>query len=386
MPTKTVDKKEQKILKKLTQFQNKDYSFSSGRILGSMCSQPHPIAKKAYYQFLETNIGDPGLFPGTKEIEKKFLAFILKLLHAPHTASGHVVSGGTEGNISAMWIAKKLTGKKEIILPSSAHFSFEKIASMMNMKLVSTPLTKQHTMDVHQIKKHINTNTAAIIGIAGTTDVGTIDPIPELSEICNEEHLFFHVDAAFGGFIIPFLKQMDYDLPTFDFTLPGVSTISLDAHKMGYAAIPLGTLVLRDKKWLEEISVKSQCISTKKQAGILGTRSGGAVAAGYAVTKYLQHNGYQQLVQTIMETTKYTIKKIEDIGLSLVTKPKLNVITVNVNHLDEVVDTLETYGWKVNKIEHLSSFRIVIMPQITKSIIDEFIPTLEKTCHEVGEL
>ncbi|MBS3777670.1 MAG: tyrosine decarboxylase MfnA [Candidatus Thermoplasmatota archaeon] len=386
MPTKTVDKRERKILEKLSQFQNKDYSFSSGRILGSMCSQPHPIAKKAYYQFLETNIGDPGLFPGTKEMEIKFLTFILKLLNAPHTASGHIVSGGTEGNISAMWLAKQITGKKEIILPSSAHFSFEKIASMMNMKLVSMPVTKQHIMDISQIKKHINNDTAAIIGIAGTTDVGAIDPIPELSEICNEEHLFFHVDAAFGGFIIPFLKQMKYDLPAFDFTLPGVSTISLDAHKMGYAAIPLGTLVLRDKKWLKEISVKSQCISTKKQAGILGTRSGGSVAAGYAVTEYLQYNGYQQLIQTIMETTKYTIKKIEDIGLSLVTKPTLNVITVNVNQLDEVVDTLETYGWKVNKIEHLSSFRIVIMPQITKSIIDEFIPALEKTCHEVGEL
>jgi len=386
MPTKNVDKKEQKILEKITHFQNKDYSFSSGRILGSMCSQPHPIAKKAYYQFLETNIGDPGLFPGTKEIEKKFLTFILKLLNAPHTASGHIVSGGTEGNISAMWIAKQLTGKKEIILPSSAHFSFEKIASMMNMKLVSIPLTEQHTMDISQIKKHINNNTAAIIGIAGTTDVGTIDPIPELSEVCNDEHLFLHVDAAFGGYIIPFLKQIGYNLPAFDFTLPGVSTISLDAHKMGYAAIPLGTLVLRDKKWLEKISVKSQCISTKKQAGILGTRSGGPVAAGYAVTQYLGYVGYQKLVHNIMENTKYTIKKIENIGLSLVTKPSLNVITVKLDYLDKVVDTLERYGWKVNKIDHLSSIRIVIMPQVTKSIIDEFIPVLEKTCHEVGEL
>ena len=386
MTEHVVNDKEKKILKRLSMFQKQDYSFESGHILGSMCSHPHPIAKKAYNQFLETNIGDPGLFPGTKKIEYHFLDFIKKLVNAPKTASGHVVSGGTEGNIAAMWIAKRLTGKKEIILPASAHFSFQKIASLMDMKLVSIPLTEQHTLNVSKLKKRLSHNTATVVGIAGSTDVGAIDPIPELSELCKDEHIFLHIDAAFGGFIIPFLKQLGYNVPTMDFSLPGISTLSLDAHKMGYAAIPLGTLVVREKSWLEKISVQSQCISTKKQVGILGTRPGAPVAAGYAVTQYLQQQGYKQLIKEIMELTQYTIKKITDIGLSLVTKPTLNVITVQVNHLDELVEKLETYGWKVNKINHLSSFRIVIMPQITKKIIDEFIPVLEKTCYEVDEL
>ena len=380
------DEREKKILQHLSDFQKKDYSFASGHILGSMCSHPHPIAKKAYYQFLETNIGDPGLFPGTKEIENQFLSFILSFLHAPKTSSGHIVSGGTEGNIAAMWIAKQLTGKKEIILPTSAHFSFQKIASIMNMNLKTIPLTQQHTMDISKIKKFITKDTAAIVGIAGSTDVGAIDPIPELSEICEEEHIFFHVDAAFGGFIIPFLCEIGYNLPKIDFSLSGISTISLDAHKMGYAAIPLGSLILRDKTWLEKISVQSQCISTKTQAGILGTRSGAPVAAGYAVTQYLGKKGYKHLAKNVMDLTDYTIRQINDIGLDLVTKPVLNVIPVKVNHLNEIVDTLDNYGWKVNKIDHLSSFRIVIMPQITKSIIDEFIPVLKRTCIEVGEL
>lgn len=381
-----VDKREKEIFQRLSEFQKKDYSFTSGHILGSMCSQPHPIAKKAYYQFLETNIGDPGLFPGTKDIEKQFLSFILNFLQAPSTASGHIVSGGTEGNIAAMWLAKQLTGKKEIILPESAHFSFQKISSIMNMKLKPIPLTKHYTINSSHIKKNITSETAAVVGIAGTTDVGAIDPIPELSEICEEEHIFFHVDAAFGGFIIPFLHQIGFDLPTIDFSLPGIDSISLDAHKMGYAAIPLGTLVLRNKLWLDEISVKSQCISTKTQAGILGTRSGGPVAAGYAVTQYLGVKGYQQLAKNVMALTEYTVQKINDIGLDLITSPTLNVITVKVDHLDDVIDTLASYGWKVNKIDHLSSFRIVIMPQTTKSIIDDFIPVLKKICYEVGEL
>ncbi len=374
------------ILQELNEYREKDFTFASGHILGSMCTQPHPIAKEAYIKFLETNTGDPELFPGTKEIEFKLITFISELLNAPKTAIGQIISGGTEGNITAMWLAKRLTGKKEIILPESAHFSFQKIASLMDMKLVSVPLNEHYYVDITKIKDKINENTAAILGIAGSTELGTIDPIPELSEICLDENLFFHVDAAFGGFVIPFLKDLNFDVPEFDFRLKGVSTISLDAHKMGYSAIPLGTIVIRDKKWLDEISVESHCISSRKQAGILGTRSGGPVAAAYAVARYLGRDGYRKVVENCMNITKYTEEKIMEMGLTLVTKPTMNVLGVKMKNVPEFVKKLSEYGWKVNKIDRLSCIRIVIMPQTTKKIIDEFIPVFRKTCEEVGEL
>ena len=351
-----------------------------------MCTQPHPIAKEVYLKFLETNLGDPELFPGTKEIESKLITFISDLLHAPKTSAGQIVSGGTEGNITAMWIAKQLTGKKEIILADSSHFSFKKIESIMDMKLIKVPLTSDYNMDVSKIKDNINDNTAAILGIAGSTELGTIDPIPELSDICLDENLFLHVDAAFGGYVIPFLKELNYQVPDFDFKLKGVSTISMDAHKMGYSVIPLGTLIIRDEKWLDKISVESPYISSKRQAGIFGTRSGGPVAAAYAVTRYLGGGGYKKLVENCMNITKYTEGKITDMGLHLITKPTMNVLGVKLKKLPEVVNKLSKYGWKVNKIDHLSCIRIVIMPQITKKIIDEFIPVFRKTCEEVGEL
>lgn len=380
------DKKRIGILKELDTFRERDFSFSSGHILGSMCTQPHPIAKEAYLKFLATNLGDPELFPGTKDIEFKVIRFIKELLHAPTTSGGHIVSGGTEGNLTAMWIAKQLTRKKEIILANSAHFSFKKIASIMDMKLINVPLTENYNMDITKIKDRINDNTAAVIGIAGSTELGTIDPIPELSDICYDENLFLHVDAAFGGYVIPFLRELRYQVPDFDFKLKGVSTISLDAHKMGYSAIPLGMLVLRDEQWLDEISVKSPCISSKRQAGMFGTRSGGPIVAAYAVIRYLGRDGYTKLVENCMDITRYTEQKIVDIGLHLVTKPTMNVLGVKLKKLLEVVNKLSEYGWKVNKIDHLSCIRIVIMPQITKKIIDEFIPVLRKTCEEVGEL
>jgi tyrosine decarboxylase/aspartate 1-decarboxylase len=285
-----------------------------------------------------------------------------------------------------MWIAKQLTGKKEIIIPESAHFSFQKIASLMDMKLVSIPLNKEYFMDFTKVKEKINKNTAAIVGVAGSTELGTIDPIPELSKICRDENVFLHVDAAFGGFVIPFLKKLNYAVPDFDFKLKGVSTISIDSHKMGYSAVPLGTLIVRDKKWISKVSVDSHCISSKKQAGVLGTRSGGPVAAAYAVTKYLGMGGYKDLIQRCMDTTHYTKKRINEIGLNLTVKPTMNVLGVKLEHLSKVANKLSEYGWRVNKLERISCIRIVLMPHVTKKIIDEFIPCLEKVCKEVGEL
>jgi tyrosine decarboxylase / aspartate 1-decarboxylase len=380
------NKKKKRIFNELTRLQQRDFCFSSGHILGSMCTQPHPIARDAYIQFLETNLGDPELCPGTKEIESRFLRFIGTLLHAPKTAVGHIVSGGTEGNITAMWLAKQLSGKREIILPISAHFSFQKIASLVDMKLIELPLTKNYTIDVTKVKKNINKNTAAVVGLAGSTELGTIDPIPELSEICSNEQIFLHVDAAFGGFVIPFLKELEYTVPDFDFRLKGVSTISIDSHKMGYATIPLGTLMIRRKQWLEKISVTSPYISSEKQAGILGTRSGAPVAAAYAVAQYLGDEGYRNIVRSCMDVTHYAEHNIKDIGLELVIKPTMNVLGVKLKNPGRVVKKLSEKGWRVNKIERLSCIRLVLMPHITKEIIDEFIPVLRKTCKEVGEL
>ncbi len=380
------DTKRSNILKELNFFQQRDFCFSSGHILGSMCTQPHPIVREVYLQFLETNLGDPELCPGTKEIESRFLRFIAELLHAPKTSVGQIVSGGTEGNITAMWLAKQLSGKKEIVLPVSAHFSFQKIASLVDMKLVEIPLTKDHVMDLSSLKKKINNNTAAVVGLAGSTELGTIDPLPEISELCSDEHIFFHVDAAFGGFVIPFLKELGYNVPDFDFTLKGVSTISIDSHKMGYAAIPLGTLMIRKKRWLESISVESPYISSEKQAGILGTRSGAPVAAAYAVAQYLGYEGYTNVVKSCMDVTTYTEQRIKELGLGLVSRPTMNVLGVKLKKPGRVVKKLSEKGWRVNKVERLSCIRLVLMPQITKEIIDEFIPVLKKTCKEVGEL
>jgi len=385
MVKENMKEKEVNILKTLEKYKSKDFCFKNGRIIGSMCTQPLTIAKKAYMRFIETNLGDPDLFPGAKEIEIKYLSFLQKLLNAPKSSSGIIGTGGTESNITAIWLAKNLTGKKEIIIPKTAHFSFQKIASLMDIKLIPANITNDYHLNISDVKNKISKKTAAVVGIAGSTELGTIDPIPELSEICIDENIFLHVDAAFGGFVISFLKNLGYNVSDFDFKLKGVSSITIDAHKMGCSTIPLGSIILRDRKWLDEISVDTPYISTKKQAGILATRSGASVAAAYAVSLYLGMDGYKKIVKRCMNTTFYTQQKIRDVGLKLIVDPTMNILAIKLKKPSSVVATLTGYGWKVNYMRRLSAIRIVIMPHITKKVVDEFIPYLRKACKSSGE-
>lgn len=379
-------KKQIKTINKLKKLKKQDNSFKTGRILGSMCTEPHTIAKKIYMDFIETNLGDPKLFSGTKKIEKKYLEFLSKLLHAPKNYDGIIGSGGTESNIIAIWIAKKITGKNKIIIPESAHFSFQKIASLMDIKISTVSLNKNYCINIKELEKKIDQKTAAVVAIAGSTELGTIDDIPNISKICNENNIFLHVDAAFGGYIIPFLKKTNYNIPDFDFKLKGVDSISIDAHKMGCSTIPMGALMIKNKEWSEKISVISDCVSTKKQSGILGTRPGAAVAAAYAVADYLGYEGYQKIINNCMKNTFYTEKKLIEIGLKCLIKPVTNVIGIPLNNPKIVAKELEKLGWQVNIMDRISCIRLVLMPHVKKQHIDLFILDLKKVCKKVGEI
>lgn len=144
--------------------------------------------------------------------------------------------------------------------------------------------------------------------------------------------------------------------------------------------------MIRQDHWLDNIGVESPYISCEKHTGILGTRSGAPVAAAYAVAQYLGFEGYKKMVKSCMDVTSYTEKRLEELGLSLVIKPTMNVLGVKLKKPGQIVKKLSEKGWRVNKVERLSCIRLVIMPQITKQIIDEFIPVMKKTCEEVGEI
>ncbi|MBE6486565.1 MAG: tyrosine decarboxylase MfnA [Methanosphaera stadtmanae] len=373
------------IFENLKKFQDMDMSYESGRILSSMCTKPDPIAMEAYKMFIETNLGDPGLFPGTSLMESEVIEMLGHLLHLEN-ASGHLVTGGTEANIMAMAVAKYLFQEKhegvpEIILPESAHFSFKKIISMLSLEAKVVPLDENYKMDVSKIEDLITENTMAIVAIAGTTELGLIDDIEKISEIAYSHDIYLHIDAAFGGFVIPFLDDEHKGDLNFDFKCKGVSSMTIDPHKMGLAPVPAGGILFRHAEHLEKLAVKTPYLSKNKQTTIVGTRTGAATAATWTLLNYYGMEGYRKIVKNAIELTEYTYKKLNLMkNVTVTCKPELNLISFTSNNksADILKQELYDYGWRVSVAQRPHVVRLVLMPHVKKEHIDRFLTDLNE--------
>ncbi len=369
-------RREEEILKYLFDARKKDWKYSDGKILNSMCTSPHPFAKHVYELFSDTNLGDAGLFKGTKGLENEAVGMLGSLLGKPN-AAGFVLSGGTEANVMALWIARNMKRGEnpELIVPKTAHFSIEKAADMLGFKLVMARC-EEHCVDISDVKDKISDNTVAIVGIAGTTEYGTIDDIEALSKIALNEDLYLHVDAAFGGLVIPFLKELGYGTKDFDFSIEGVSSITVDPHKMGLAPIPGGCLLLRERAWLDHIETPSPYLTEKKHYTLTGTRTGASAASVYAALKLLGMEGYRENVRVCMERTLKLYDELKSLGVSML-EPTMNIFVFGHEMQDEISDGLAKKGWGISRTTR-GEIRLVIMPHVTDDRIDEFIRDLKE--------
>ncbi len=382
MQDNPIDK--QDILNELAELHSLDYDYEDGRILGSMCTQAHPFAKEVYCKFLDTNLGDPGLFKGTKRIEEEVIKSIGELLSLDE-AYGNIVTGGTEANLMAIRAARNHARKYkgitdgEIIIPNSAHFSFKKAADMLSLKIVEAKLDENYKIDVGSLNEAISDKTVAIVAIAGTTELGLIDPIEEISKIAFEKNIYFHVDAAFGGFSIPFLREIGYNLPVFDFSLDGVCSITVDPHKMGLAPIPAGGIIFRKEEYLEVMAVDSPYLTVKTQSTIVGTRLGASSAATYAIMKYFGKKGYSKIAGNLMENTMFFAQNLKEIGYEIICEPELNIVAFNHPTMDTNVlaGKLEKRGWKVSVAKCPVAIRVVLMNHIKKNHLEELLKDLK---------
>lgn len=341
-----------------------------------MCTSPHPFAKRVYELFSDTNLGDAGLFKGTKELENEAVNMLGSLL-GKSDASGFIVSGGTEANIMALWIARNLKRKQnpEIIVPETAHFSIEKAADVLGLKLIKAKI-KDHCVDVSDVKSKVNDNTVAIMGIAGSTEYGTIDDIEALSRIAIKEDLFLQVDAAFGGLVIPFLKELGYEARGFDFSIDGVSSITVDPHKMGLVAIPGGCILLRDEGLLKSIETISPYLTEKRQYTLTGTRPGASAAAVYAILNLLGREGYRENVKKCMMLTMTLYEELKKLGLQVI-KPTMNILVFGHENQDAISKRLTDGEWSVSRTKK-GEIRLVIMPHVTEGTINDFTKDLKE--------
>lgn len=333
-------------------------------ILSSMCTIPHSVAVRAHCMFMETNLGDPGLFPGTTALEQLLVKRFGDLFHCPG-AGGYATSGGTESNIQALRLAKALrhdAGCPNIVVPASAHFSFKKACDILCLEMRKAPLNEDHRMDADKAAELIDKNTVALVGVAGTTEYGMVDPIADLAKIADQHHLFFHVDAAFGGMVIPFL---DRPIP-FDFALKGVTSIAVDPHKMGMSTIPAGCLITRDRDVLNTLNIDTPYLTVKQEYTLGGTRPGAPVAGALAVMDYLGFDGMKAVVGGCMKNTERLIAGMETIGIPRAATPDVNVATFVCDK--ERIKAPWKVSWTCRK--HL---RIVCMPHVHADRIEAFI-------------
>jgi tyrosine decarboxylase/aspartate 1-decarboxylase len=333
-------------------------------ILSSMCTIPHSVAVRAHCMFMETNLGDPGLFPGTMSLEKLLVRRFGSLFHAPE-AGGYATTGGTESNIQALRLARALRHDipdPNVVVPESAHFSFKKACDILGLTMRRTPLKKDYRMDADAAAGLVDNNTIALVGVAGTTEYGMVDPIADLAKIARQHDLFLHVDAAFGGMVIPFLP----DPVPFDFSLPGVTSIAVDPHKMGMSTIPCGCLLTREPDLLNTLNIDTPYLTVKQEYTLAGTRPGAPVAGALAVMDYLGFEGMKAVVTGCMKNTRRLSAGLETLGIPRAASPDVNVATF-------ACDKARISGpWKVSWTcrKHL---RIVCMPHVTLDRIEAFL-------------
>ena len=377
---------EQEILKLLEKKLEKDLSYDSGLILGSMCTEPIEIAKKIYIKYISKNLGDPGLFLGTAALEDELVLEIGELF-GNRDIIGTFTTGGSESNLIAMRIAKKLRPEiknPEIVVSVSAHISFDKAADMLGIKLRKVQLRDNFELDLNHFESLINKNTCGVVGIAGTTSLGLIDPIEDMGKIIEGENIFFHIDAAFGGFVLPFLKKLNYKVPQWDFSVKAVNSITADPHKMGLGVIPSGGYFVKDASILQKIGFEIPYLAggSFKHFHMVGTRSGGPIIAFWVILRALGIDGFIEIIKKCMDNTNYLAKRISEInGIKLAANPVMNVVgitTENGESICEIDEELRKNKWMLGKFVDFNLIRVVLMPHVKRDHISNFSSDLEK--------
>ena len=359
-----------------------DLDYSSGKVLGAMTTPPHDFARYIYSKFIDRNLGDRGLNPGTAAIEKEVIEMLGNLLGDPFV-DGNITSGGTEANIIAMLLAKQNNSdikEPSIVIPDSAHYSFDKAAILMGLKVKRARLLSNFHLDLNHYESLIDDNTIALVGILGTSALGLIDPIEKIGKLAGKYNKYFHVDAAFGGLVVPFMEELGYKFPPYNMKIPEICSYTVDPHKMGMSVNPSGSLLVKDSK------VNSFKFEIPYLAGgafpsynILGTRPGASAISFWGLMQFMGKQGFVENVRHCLENTYFLKDQIEEIPeLKIATEPTMNVLGIQMTSkakisLNKFNSLLRQKGWALGVFKHWDLLRVVLMPHIKKSHINEFL-------------
>jgi sphinganine-1-phosphate aldolase len=385
-----------------TMAQEEDAFWETGKCSGTMYCGDHDhyhFMNEAFGQFAHVNALQRDMCPSQTRFEGEIIAMTLDLMHGEAItdteAAGLVTTGGTGSIIHAM-LAYREWGRNakglgeharvNVIKPETGHPAFDKGCHLFDIELRRAPIDPKTTqVDLDWVADNIDENTVAMIGSACNYGYGTVDPIAEMSDLALERGIGLHVDGCLGGFILPFGQELGYDIPVFDFRLPGVTTMSADTHKYGYAFKGSSVLLFRDKAlrdgqyfFLTDWSGGKYC-----SPGIEGSRSGGLLAATWASLVSIGREGYMGYAKQIFETSAAMQEAVRSHPeLSMLGDPTfLFSFTANEGEFDvyHINDAMRPKGWRFNGQQYPNALHMAVTrPQTQPGVAEAFARDLDE--------
>src|SRR6266849_3698892 len=381
----------QDILNELrTMATEEDRIADAGRVSGSIYHGGHDhyaFLTEAFRLFAHANVLQRDMYPSATKLEAEIVAMTRSMLHGDDRVAGVITFGGTESLIDPMLAyrdqARKERGitEPEAIIPVTAHVALLKAGHLLGIKMLRAPLGHDYRVDIDWVRAHVNANTIAIVGSAPNYAHGVIDPIDELGHIALEHGIGLHVDGCLGGFILPWGERLGYAIPRFDFRVPGVTSISADTHKYGYALKGTSVLLYRDAELRKHqyFNYPDWPGGIYFSPGLSGSRSGGVVAATWAAMVSLGEVGYLEIARKIFATAATIRAGVESIPeLQVIGEPTFLVAfrarELNIYHVN---DHLVTRGWRLNALHLPPALHFcVTRPNTAPGVADAFVADL----------
>ncbi|MEK6317687.1 pyridoxal phosphate-dependent decarboxylase family protein [Burkholderia gladioli] len=328
------------------------------------------VAEAAFMMFAHQNHLAPNTFPSLERMESELVAMVGGLLRAPSQTSGNLTSGGSESIMLALKAARDRDrarrggahGAPNIVIPASAHPAFDKGAHLLGLRVVRVALDRSLRCRVDAMAEAIDEQTILLAGSLPSLPFGSADPIEPIARLAAQRGIWCHVDACLGGLVAPFAAELGYAVPQFDFSVPGVSSISTDLHKFGYAMKGASLLLYADERdhRYQPMEFRDWPKGLYRTPTLLGSRSGGPVAAAWAVMRHLGRSGYRDVTRRLMALRDAYLARFAELdGLAVLGSPPLSVFAVASTRLDVFVlaQRMRERGWYMSLVADPLAFQ-----------------------------
>jgi sphinganine-1-phosphate aldolase len=344
-------------------------------------------------RYLFHNALNPFKFPEIATLEAEVVGMTGALVHLPTEGGGSMTSGGTESILMSMLVNRararaRGVDRPQILAPVSAHPAYAKAAHYFDMDLVPIPLDPWYRADVAAASELIGPSTAVVVASAFSYPYGIVDPVTELAALAAEHGVGCHVDACIGAFVLPFLERLGVAVPPWDFRVPGVTEISADIHKYGFAPKGASVVLHRDPDWFaHQVFLYDRWPSgLYGSPGVAGARSAAPIATAWAVLRHLGFDGYLDIHRDLLATTRaFGVAIGEMPELELVGDPIGPVLAFTSATLDPaaVGDAMDDRGWHLNRIVDPPGLHLMLSPAHA-GVLDALLADLRAAVADPG--